>query len=190
MRRIIYMACISENAKNYIERFNSIFCTMKEKMNAARQNDSISYDFITRMVPHHEAAIEMSENILKYTTCVPLEKIAEGIIKEQKEGIERMRKIMDSCSQTENCENDLICYDRKIDRIMDEMFKKMGSVCPSDDLNSLFMREMIPHHEGAVKMCETALCYPICDCLKPILLNIIAEQKKGISEMRCLLAKK
>ena len=49
------------------------------------------------------------------------------------------------------------------------------------------MREMIPHHKGAIRMSENALRFDICPELKPILCEIITSQQKGVSEMTQLL---
>lgn len=51
------------------------------------------------------------------------------------------------------------------------------------------MREMIPHHRGAVRMSENALRFCLCPELVPLLNEIIVSQKKGIKEMECLLKK-
>lgn len=54
------------------------------------------------MVPHHRTAIEMSHNILQYTTCIPLQDIASGIIEEQTRGIQNMQCILDRYRQLRN----------------------------------------------------------------------------------------
>ena len=74
---------LSNVAKNYLCRFYEILDKMVCEMTNAELTDSISSNFINRMIPHHRAAIEMSQNILQYTTCVPLQRIAENIIEEQ-----------------------------------------------------------------------------------------------------------
>ena len=62
--------------KNYLARFYDILCQMIQGMTNAKLTDSISYNFIVQMIPHHRAAIEMSRNILQYTTFVPLQPIS------------------------------------------------------------------------------------------------------------------
>ncbi len=49
-------------------------------MSNAKLTNSISHNFIVQMIPHHEAAIEMSENILKYTSNDSLQNIASNKI--------------------------------------------------------------------------------------------------------------
>lgn len=178
---------LSNVAKNYISEYYCILDRMVEKMTEAKLSDSISGNFIAQMIPHHMAAVEMSENILKYTTLVPLQCIAENIVTSQKQGIEEMSRIQARCDEICSPKCDVCLYQRDSDRIMNEMFEKMRSVYGDNNINCNFMREMIPHHMGAVRMAENALKYNICQPLVPILKEIITEQKKGICEMRSLM---
>ncbi len=59
---------------NYLNRFYSILDRMIQDMTNARLGNSISVNFMTQMIPHHRAAIEMSQNLLQYTTNIPLQK--------------------------------------------------------------------------------------------------------------------
>ena len=88
---------LSNNTKKYLDKFYCILDELIEGMTSAELTDSISDNFIVQMVPHHKAAIEMSENLLQYTTFVPLQNIAEGIISEQTKSIENMLAIQNRC---------------------------------------------------------------------------------------------
>ncbi len=179
---------LSNVSKNYLNKFYCILEEMIKGMTCAQLTDSISYNFIVQMIPHHMAAIEMSENILKYTTNIAIENIAEEIIKEQTKSIENMKSIQCSCEEHTNCPKDLQTYRSVTDCIQNTMFHEMDSAPETNNLNVNFMREMIPHHEGAVRMSKNALRYSICPDLVPILEAIIISQEKGIAEMRHLLS--
>lgn len=178
---------LSNVTKDYLERFYCILDEMIKGMTEAELTDSISRNFIVQMIPHHKAAIDMSLNLLKYTTCVPLQNIALGIVSAQTESIEDMRKILCTCSELQNSERDVKLYQRRVDMIMKTMFSKMGGACSDNNINADFMREMIPHHEGAIKMSKNALQYDICPGLKPILCAIISSQERGVMQMESLL---
>ena len=150
------------------------------------ETDSISYDFIVQMIPHHRAAIEMSQNILKYTTNLALQAIAEGIVEEQTKSIEEMRKIQSLCAAKMNPKQDLALYRRRTGQIMQTMFMEMRNARTTNEINCDFMWEMVPHHLGAVRMSRNALQYSICPELKPILEAIITSQERGIAEMQAL----
>ncbi len=178
---------LSNVTKEYLNAFHCILDDMIKGMTEAELTDSISHNFIAQMIPHHRAAIEMSRNILSYTTNIPLQNIAEGIIQEQTKSIENMLDIKECCSQKINSERDVYLYQRRVDRIMEAMFRAMENARTNNNVNGDFMREMIPHHKGAIEMSENALQYEICPELKPILYAIISSQRKGIMEMERLL---
>ena len=66
------------------------------------------------------------------------------------------------------------------------MFEEMKCAYIDNSIECNFIRTMIPHHKGAIRMAKTALCYLICDELNPILESIIDSQEKGIAEMECI----
>jgi len=156
-------------------------------MTGVTLTNSISHNFIVQMVPHHKAAIQMSENILKYTKNNTLQNIASNIISEQTKSIENMLSIEKNCSCLNNTNQELEEYQNNINEILQMMFSKMRRANATNQINCNFMWEMIPHHEGAVMMSETALQFNICPELEPLLKAIISSQKKGIHEMQNLL---
>ncbi len=174
-------------AKDYLYRFYEILDEMITSMNSAELTDSISHNFIVQMIPHHMAAIQMSQNILQYTTCLPLQNIALNIINEQTKSIENMKMILCECSELEDTQQDLCLYQRCYQQIAQTMFAEMGDACASNNINVNFLQEMIPHHQGAIRMSENALRYNICHELVPILDAIIVSQCEGVREMECLL---
>ena len=181
------MQCrFNNDTKDYLCRFYCILDEMIWCMTSAELVNSISYNFIVQMIPHHQAAIEMSENVLKYTENVTLRQIASNIIQEQTKSIENMRCIEKMCSRCINTKQDLCRYQERMDQIMQIMFSEMKCARATNQISCNFMWEMIPHHEGAVKMSQTTLRYNICPELVPVLQAIITSQEKGIEKMRQL----
>lgn len=176
----------TDQAQRYLNTYYGILDRMITKMSNARLVNSISYNFISQMLPHHRAAIEMSKNVLNYTKNRQLRNIASQIISEQTKSIENMLKIWNICEKFCNSNNELYEYQSKIDEIAGEMFYKMKNATATNRITCNFIREMIPHHMGAVSMSQTALNYKICPELIPILQAIITSQKRGISQMHRL----
>lgn len=174
-------------AERYLARFRSIRREMICGMTGASLTQSISHNFIVQMIPHHEAAIEMSRNILEYTDLIPLRSIAENIISSQTQSIANMRAIEARCGMLLNSQRELCLYQQCFRRIAQTMFFRMGAACADGQTNADFMREMIPHHEGAIAMSKNALRFSICTSLKPILNAIIVSQSRGVEEMQQLL---
>lgn len=176
-----------EKTQIYISEYNKIFENMITKMTEVEFTDSISHNFIKQMIPHHRAAIEMSENILKYTTNVKLQDIAYNIINMQTKSIKSMDMILNCCDTIINSEKELKSYEEKNIIILENMFCRMKNAEVTANVSCDFMREMMPHHMGAIEMSKNAMKYPICEGLKPILNNIITSQRKGIYQMRNLM---
>lgn len=176
-------------AEMYLCAYEGILIDMMLGMSGARPADSISENFIAQMIPHHQAAIAMSRNILRYTDNEELKEIARGIISSQTESIEDMRDIACSCGRQINGRTELNRYQCKVNTIIQVMFSEMINIGADNCINCDFLREMIPHHMGAVRMSRNALNFDICPQLKPILTAIIVSQEEGIQQMRELLQK-
>lgn len=183
-------ACnFSRNTQTYLDTFSHILDKMIKGMTCAELNNSISHNFIVQMIPHHKAAIAMSENILKYTTNLTIESIACNIINEQTKSIANMENVLSCCSAQRNSEQSLQEYQKTVEEICNNMFCRMREAKAVNSVNCNFLREMIPHHEGAVAICEATLEYRVCPELDPILNSIITSQKRGICQMEELLGR-
>ena len=179
---------LSRCAREYLSEYNHILDRLIDGMTNVPLTNSISHNFIVQMIPHHQAAIEMSENLLSYTSCAPLKNIASQIIREQTESIKNMRLAECACEKLLNSCQDVDLYSRKTEQIMNTMFDDMGKAPDDNQINIDFIREMIPHHEGAIRMSKNALKYDICPELCPILLSIISSQERGVTQMKRLLS--
>lgn len=173
----------------YLRCYERILNRMINGMTSPKLTCSISHNFIVQMIPHHRAAIEMSKNLLCYTTDIPLQKIALGIIQSQTKSIHNMEQILCQCSRQRNTPQELCYYQAHFHEITQIMFSDMKNACTTNDINRTFMHEMIPHHEGAIRMSESALEFLICPGLVPILDAIITSQQEGVRRMEELLSR-
>lgn len=180
---------LSEDSKTYLCCFYQILDEMIQGMTTAGLNQSISHNFVVQMIPHHKAAIQMSNNILRFTENSFVRRVAQRIIEEQTQGIGRLEEALAACNQLTNPQMDLRLYQRRMDLIYREMYAKMGSALESNALAAIFTREMIPHHQGAIRMAENALKYDVCTELVPILCSIAAQQRREIAQTRTLLSR-
>lgn len=178
---------LSTVTKDYLTQFHCILDEMTEDMTSATLNDSISENFIVQMIPHHHAAIAMSQNLLRFTTNISLQDIATETIARQTQGIDDMRDIMGACSRVTNCQQDICLCQRTTNQIMQTMFSSMDHAPCNNDINISFIKEMIPHHQGAIEISKTTLQYDISPDLVPILESIITSQEQGIHQMQQLL---
>lgn len=174
--------------QRYLEEYERILDTMIREITDAKKNGSISHNFMTQMIPHHRAAVRMCENLLQYTTDLPLQELAQTIIRQQTHGIAQMEQLLPSCSKYVNSSGDVRQYEIQMQKILGEMFSEMKQAKTVNNLNADFIDEMIPHHQGAVNMCALTLRYPVCLTLRPILQNIITTQKREIAQMQRMSA--
>lgn len=100
-----------------------------------------------------------------------------------------MQAIQSSCDKHINTCCKVKEYQCKVDQIMKIMFSDMSGAYSDDRIDCSFIREMIPHHLGAIRMSKKALEYDICLELKPILNAIISSQEAGVCQMKNLLKK-
>ena len=183
----MYQTQFSDVTAAYLTEFNRILNEMIQQMTTVQLSNSISYNFIVQMIPHHQAAIQMSQNLLNYTTNIPLQIIAKQIIAEQTQSIQDMQSSLFLCSTKKNSTQEVYQYQENINKILQIMFTEMKNTKSTNRINVNFIREMIPLHQGAVNMSETVLQYPICYPLIHIVHAILLSQKRGIEQLNYLL---
>lgn len=179
---------LSANTERYLTCYRRILSDMITGMESANLTNSISGNFISQMLPHHRAAIEMSENLLRFTTDMTLQRIAENIISTQTESIAALERARRCCSMTFNSPQSAGLYKSRVSAIISRMFHRMETAAATNSIDCNFIREMLPHHEGAIRMSRTALDFSLCPALIPILNSIIISQSRGVREMRELSA--
>lgn len=180
---------LSEDSKAYLCCFYQLLDEMIQGMTTACLSKSISHNFIVQMTPHHRAAIQMSNNILRFSESQMVRRTAQRIIDEHTQRISQMEEAMAACNQLTNPHTDLRLYQRRMDLIYRDMYAQMGSVLEGNARSAIFMRQMLPHCQGAVRMAETALKYDVSTELVPILRSIVSQQRRNMVQMRSLLSR-
>lgn len=180
---------LSTDAKNYLCCFYQILDEMTQGVTAASLTHSISHNFIVQMIPHHRAAVRMSDNILRFADNQAVRRLAQRISEEQAQGIAELEAMLSICTQQTNPQLDLRLYQRRMDLIFREMFASMGSAPENNRLSAIYLQEMLPHHRGAVRMAENTLKYDVCLELVPPLRHIIRRQCRQIGQMQALLGR-
>ena len=180
---------LSEDSKTYLCCFYQTLDGMVQSMTTARLTQSISHNFVVQMVPHHRAAIQMSNNVLRFAENPAVRRLAQHTVSQRTQSIDRMEDVLDACGKLANPQTDLRIYQRRMDLIYRDMYAKMGRSPESNALAAVFLRQMLPHCLGAVRMAENALKYDISTELVPILRSICTQQRQEISQMRALLSR-
>ena len=160
-------------AKEYLFDFDQILNQMSFRMLDVPISEDITVNFIRSMIPHHLAAVYMSQNLLKYSNNTSLQEIAQNIITTQTKGIQQMKSILNTTQGYGNSYIDVNMYQSRFFHITTSMVTKMVSSIRTHFIDMNYIKEMIPHHEGAVLMCENLLQYHIDPRLKQVAQSII-----------------
>lgn len=174
----------SFEVREYLRHFDEILYKMKDKMLSFNMTSNITINFMECMIPHHEAAVCMCENLLTYTNYKPLYEMSKSIIKMQTQEISQMKDMLKTTKTCSNMPNHVNYYESKYLIITKNMIDKMKNSARIQNINIDFTSEMIPHHEGAIEMCNNLLMYPIDQRLVILANEIIKKQKEEIIKLK------
>ena len=142
--------------------------------------------FAQGMIPHHQQAIEMSNQVLERGEAPSVKDLAQRIKDDQSEEIDLMRGWLAEWGAEE------------VDHGADDPTMDMGTMPQEDmealaqasgpDLDKMFLEMMVPHHEGAISMAETELADGEFAEALALAERIVEAQKAEISEIQGLLA--
>lgn len=172
----------------YTARYNKIYEKMKSDMINAPVTGNATEDFLSEMIPHHEAAIQMSKNILNYTDNSTIKTLAKNIIEKQTKDVKQMSTLLQQLKRDPSIPKDNDeKYIKQYNQILTTMLTAMDKKSPSHNVNVLFLEEMIPHHAGAIAMADNILKYTTNPKVKKIATGIVESQKTQLGEMEALL---
>lgn len=160
---------------------------MVERMGRTAVNASISENCLCQLRIHQETGICLCRNLLQYTICIPVQEVAIRMEQEQQERIEDMDRMWDHCSTYRNIISDQQAFRCRQCQITSRMFCQMRQIPAENQINTLFLKEMIPHHRGAVDLCQATLHFPVCRDLKRFLYSMITSQEQELRTMQQML---
>jgi uncharacterized protein (DUF305 family) len=142
--------------------------------------------FLEAMVPHHESAIEMAEMAVERAEAPEIKKLAEAIRDAQQPEIEQMGKIhqrlFGSALKPNMAGHEALGLSAE-EAGMAGHEDAMKMLETADPFDRAFIDEMVPHHEGAVKMAQAVLTKSDDAELKKLAQAIIDAQMREIEEM-------
>ena len=142
--------------------------------NMFKQENYTDKAFLSAMIPHHQAAIEMSREELAKGTNPEARTWAENIIKAQQTEIEQMRTWLQNMGVEDK---------NAASMMQDSMHKMMASSFGKNpDYN--FVHMMVAHHAGAVEMALAAIRYSDNDQIIALAKQIINSQTDEIMAFR------
>lgn len=168
---------MGHNSMNSNEMDHSM---MQSSANAA----SAPYDlqFLDTMIAHHRGAVDMAGSCATKAQHAEVKTLCANIISSQTKEITQMTEWRDKwfagAAPAINME-----MPGMSGSMMGMDMKKLGTLS-GNDFDLEFMREMIPHHEGAVVMAKEALQRSTKDEIKTLANAIIKAQEAEIKQMK------
>ena len=160
-----------------------IMHSMMSNMGAIASTNDPDTDFAALMRSHHQSALEMAQLEIAQGTDEGVKAMANKILQDQ---------------QKEISEFDNYLANNKADgggnRFHQEAMSAMGhdnmDMSGGGSVDEEFIKNMIPHHQGAVDMARIYLKYGKDDVMKKMANSIIASQQREIKEFQEWLSKR
>lgn len=168
----------------YLKEQNTILADMMINM-SVQESGSAELDFLIGIIPHHEAAIDITKSYLKYGgKNKELKKLAKEIIEEHSEETVEMRMLLKEIER-------LAITDKESERTYLNSYNKMiashqdmaHEIETASDVESAYIEGMVIHHQMAVDMAEAILKTTLHDEIKDMAEDIIEMQREEISQM-------
>ncbi len=168
----------------YLKEQNTILADMMINM-SVQESGSAELDFLIGIIPHYEAAIDITKSYLKYGgKNKELKKLAKEIIEEYSEETIEMRMLLKEIER-------LAITDKESERTYLNSYNKMiashqdmaHETETASDVESAYIEGMVIHHQMAVDMAEAILKTTLHDEIKDMAEDIIEMQREEISQM-------
>lgn len=140
--------------------------------------------FVSQMIPHHKSAIEMARIAQQRGQSQFVKTLADNIVRTQTAEISTLKAEDKKLAAAGIKKGDM-------QMSMDDMGMSMGSgmLKTAKPFDPAFLKMMLPHHKGAVKMAQMELDMGKSAKLKSVARDIISAQNKEITDMNKALAK-
>ena len=178
---------LSDEAKRYLCCYYQILDEMIQNISAAKLTQSISHNYIVQLVPYHRAAVRLCRNILEASNDGAVRRLAQRISAREAETVEQLEAELTAAGQLTSPQMDRRLCQRRMDLIFREMYAQMGATPEGNQLDVLFLRQMIPQRQGAVRAARNVLRYEVSTGLAPILRSTIDTQSREVGQMRAML---
>lgn len=153
---------------------------MESSPNAA----SAPYDlqFLDTMIAHHRGAVDMAGPCSARAQHAEVKTLCANIISSQQKEIADMKAWRDKWFAGKEPAMNMEMMG--MNDSMKSMDMKMLSSLSGNDFDLAFIKHMIPHHEGAVKMAKDALQKSTKDEIKTLANAIIKAQESEVRQMK------
>lgn len=132
--------------------------------------------FVTGMIPHHEAAVEMAELGVSSGKHAEIKELSENIITSQQAEIKQMNELKANLPES----SDSMMSDEDMAAMMSDVESLKGA----KDFDKAFIDAMIPHHQSAVVMANQVIADGSSTEVEALAKAIVTAQSKEINDMQ------
>ena len=151
------------------------------------EHDKADVTFATQMIPHHQQAVEMAEMAPSHGAGPEVLDLAKRIKAAQGPEIKQLNGFLDAWGEDSHpMSGDM--SDMGMDGMMSTQDMRELSTAQGAAFDSLFLTQMVQHHEGAVKMARTEQSDGKSEEAIDLAASIEKGQTAEITEMKKLLA--
>lgn len=157
--------------------------SMKPVTARTKLTGDIDRDFMTMMIPHHDAGITMSQAQVRYGKYPQLRKMAAGDVKDQRKDNASMHQYLRGWHLTAKpvaagSPSTAMLND------MREMDAATAHMKMTGNQDRDFIEMMIPHHEAAIEMARTEMQSGRDARVKKVAKGIFDGQSKDVKDMK------
>jgi uncharacterized protein (DUF305 family) len=145
--------------------------------------------FLDAMIPHHQGAVEMAQEVLSKSQRPEMKKLAQDIIAAQNREIEQMKQWRKAWYP--KADNKPMAWHAQMGHMMAMSPEQMQAMMMKGDLGAAdaqfdlrFINAMMPHHEGALVMAKDVLNKSKRPEMKQLAQEILTSQQKEIDQMK------
>lgn len=145
--------------------------------------------FVDAMIPHHQGAVEMAQEVLSKSQRSEMKKLAQDIIAAQNREIEQMKQWRQAWYP--KADSKPMAWHAQMNHMMPMSPEQIQAMMMKGDLGAAdaefdlrFLNAMIPHHEGALAMAKDVLSKSKRPETKKLAQEIISSQQKEIDQMK------
>lgn len=156
---------------------------MMDEMHSKTFSGNNDEDYAEMMSDHHDAAVEMSEILIRNGKDEELKNFAGNVIKTQEKEIKMMDRFDNLTERSANSAE----FQKELKATMAPMMN--SSVPVHNDVDRDYAEQMIPHHQSAVEMAKVYKKFGKQPELLKLSDDIIATQQKEIEFLKQWLSK-
>ena len=145
--------------------------------------------FVDAMIPHHQGAVEMAQEVLAKSQRPEMKKLAQDIITAQNREINQMKQWRKAWYP--KADSKPMAWHAPMNHMMAMSPEQMQAMMMKGDLGAAdaefdlrFLNAMIPHHEGALVMAKDVQSKSKRPEMKKLAQDILSSQQKEIDQMK------